>query len=1203
MVCPDILVPFRPEARKRASEGMAAEIVFSGPTYQIRCQDGRDSFWVFLQLDPNDRVKDLFCSCPTCAETGSCLHMAVALFAVFDQTLRPLHKRFESSCFSTIFQALSASCDSLVCARKGDDLQIRCGGELLVLRGPQAWLKTIQTLIESPVEATEETSIKFSEASEEEIEAWRKGSATGHLRYELSAFSDLAKHLFLLSEQSPCLFRFEEDGGLPCRLECTFGTKACSLPVLDQLGAVLETLPPDRTTPSLEFYGGKTIKDVTADTKRRALKVSLEGNDLDLSSAIPVPDSDWFYVSGVNFVKRAPKSSWIVSAPDQVAQILDTIVPSAPPVEAQYHIDVQQNEGLNITPYLRTPGDLDKAIVWGRWVWLKNLGFRRLLPLRFPGFVYTVSIEDLPEFLSANRLWLREMPGFVVHEHPHQEVVTYEVDSNGALIFHATSGREEERSVIELGSWSYIANEGFFVCDGEPPVPYEMPIPPHRVPEFVKREAVWLREIPGFFADRSPITSVGVEVRFVRGEVRLSPRFEWEKPCYASEALLYDDIGYVSTVGFFPLPPILAEQNLNRTYSPQDRESWDLFFLTQLPELQHILPCHVDGRLVPPSSLRLVCDGLEPSEVEQALRTPSAWGAKFYWESELGRVTPDVLVKAYRRNDRFVPTPAGLLDLSQDRFGWLTSIAPRSDKSCRLRTADFLKINAHDQFSFSEGVSSTTSSIIDRLLHAVPSAPPNLSQFASSLRSYQAHGVMWLWYLYSSGLSGLLCDDMGVGKTHQAMALLSAVHTDALANGRPRPRFLILCPASLLWHWKDKLAVSLPHLRAFTYVGGGRSIKEIPEEFDVFLTTYGIWRSESKALHTIPFEVAIFDELQIAKNHVSQIWAALSRVRASMRLGLTGTPVENQFRELKSIFDLVLPGYLPQERLYRSSVPGYEEEGDRRDLLSRYVRPFVLRRRKQDVLPDLPQKTEDIYPIELIGEQKDLYHQVASRQAAPLLQQLHEEGSVIPYMHIFALLSALKQICDHPAVYLKDVANYTCYESGKWDAFIELLEEARESGQKIVVFSQFLSMLDIMGQHLRSNGIGFAEIRGSTKRRGEEIARFQQDPDCLVFLGSLQAAGLGIDLTAGSVVIHYDRWWNAARENQATDRVHRIGQNRGVMVYKLMTSNTVEERIDRMISRKARMLEDVVAYDDHQILKKLDRSELIELLQGLEEES
>ena len=210
---------------------------------------------------------------------------------------------------------------------------------------------------------------------------------------------------------------------------------------------------------------------------------------------------------------------------------------------------------------------------------------------------------------------------------------------------------------------------------------------------------------------------------------------------------------------------------------------------------------------------------------------------------------------------------------------------------------------------------------------------------------------------------------------------------------------------------------------------------------------------------------------------------------------------------------------------------------------------------------------------------------------------MHDFLPEVTHLHIFALLSSLKQICDHPAVYLRDTENYASYESGKWNAFVELLEEAHESGQKVVVFSQFLAMLDIMVAHLRSNGIGFAQIRGSTKQRGEEISRFQNDPDCLVFLGSLQASGLGIDLTAGSVVIHYDRWWNAARENQATDRVHRIGQSRGVMVYKLMTAQTVEERIDRMILRKAQMLEEAVAYDDHQILKKLDRAELIDLLQ------
>jgi SNF2 family DNA or RNA helicase len=252
------------------------------------------------------------------------------------------------------------------------------------------------------------------------------------------------------------------------------------------------------------------------------------------------------------------------------------------------------------------------------------------------------------------------------------------------------------------------------------------------------------------------------------------------------------------------------------------------------------------------------------------------------------------------------------------------------------------------------------------------------------------------------------------------------------------------------------------------------------------------------------------------------------------------------------------------------------------------------------VLPELPPKTEDLYVTELVGEQKDLYRQVASRHASSLIQQLHDEHSPIPYMHIFALLSALKQVCNHPASYLRDTENYSMYQSGKWDTFVELLEEAQESGQKVVVFSQFLAMLDIIGNYLRAQNIPFAEIRGSTKERGAQIAYFQQDPACQVFLGSLQASGLGIDLTAGSVVIHYDRWWNAARENQATDRVHRIGQSRGVMVYKLMTADTIEERIDRMIARKSQLLEDVVSYDDHQMLKRLDRGELLELLEGLD---
>ena len=206
----------------------------------------------------------------------------------------------------------------------------------------------------------------------------------------------------------------------------------------------------------------------------------------------------------------------------------------------------------------------------------------------------------------------------------------------------------------------------------------------------------------------------------------------------------------------------------------------------------------------------------------------------------------------------------------------------------------------------------------------------------------------------------------------------------------------------------------------------------------------------------------------------------------------------------------------------------------------------------------------------------------------------------LPFHTYIFLLSSLKQICNHPASYLHDVENYRRYDSGKWNLFEELIEEAMESGQKVVVFSQFLSMLDIFKLFLQSKNISFSEIRGSTKERGKAIATFHEKADCRVFLGSLQAAGLGIDLTPASIVIHYDRWWNAAREQQATDRVHRLGQSRGVMVYKLMTAKSVEERVDRIIAHKSQLFEDLIRYDDHQIVKKLDRFELLELLQGLE---
>ncbi|MCB1212968.1 MAG: DEAD/DEAH box helicase, partial [Chlamydiia bacterium] len=306
----------------------------------------------------------------------------------------------------------------------------------------------------------------------------------------------------------------------------------------------------------------------------------------------------------------------------------------------------------------------------------------------------------------------------------------------------------------------------------------------------------------------------------------------------------------------------------------------------------------------------------------------------------------------------------------------------------------------------------------------------------------------------------------------------------------------------------------------------------------------------------------------------------------------------NHLRELKTLFDLVLPGYMPDETAYREHFikPIERDPGsERKHLLNRLVQPFVMRRKKEDVLDDLPEKTEEIAHCELTSEQHLLYQRAVIEQNA-LKEALRDSSQPIPYLHVFALLTSLKQICNHPALYLKEPENYVKHPSGKWNLFIELLHEALDSSQKVVVFTQYLQMLDIFELYLQQQEIPYAVIRGSTKERGAELERFNQDLNCKVFLGSLQAVGLGIDLTAASVVIHYDRWWNAAREEQATDRVHRIGQQRGVQVFKLVTLGTFEERIDEMIRQKGGLMEDVIGTDQRDLFKKLSREEILNLL-------
>jgi SNF2 family DNA or RNA helicase len=349
----------------------------------------------------------------------------------------------------------------------------------------------------------------------------------------------------------------------------------------------------------------------------------------------------------------------------------------------------------------------------------------------------------------------------------------------------------------------------------------------------------------------------------------------------------------------------------------------------------------------------------------------------------------------------------------------------------------------------------------------------------------------------------------------------------------------------------------------------------------------------------VSFTLAVFDEIQYIKNSATRAYRAAKAVRARMNLGLTGTPIENTVAELKALMDLTTPGYLGSDADFISRYVNpieAEQNAARRRELSRLVSPFTLRRLKQSVLAELPAKIEDLRTCRLSDDQVKLYRDAVEKRGRDLVEVLESDGQPVPYMHIFALLNLLKQICDHPALVEKDTDNYDRYHSGKWDLFCELLVESLDSGQKVVIYSQYLAMIDIIKAFLQELKVGHVSLTGKSRNRGAIIERFNEEPDCRVYVGSLRAGGTGIDLVAASVVIHYDRWWNAAKEDQATDRVHRIGQRRGVQVFKLVTEGTLEEKIAALIDRKRKLLNSVVKEDDPGLLKSFTREDLIELM-------
>ncbi len=1204
------------QGRTLEKQGKVGPILFSEGTYQVKVGPiGKETYWPFLQIDDEGLLKDHFCTCKQADAGGRCSHQAAAWLKIFRGLETPLHVRFRSSLWNQLCQMASR--------RHGYDTSCLKGGLTTQFQAFSTTKKKLfslkalnaqgrQILKDSIVDRkpqTEETSLKFSNLPPEELALWKEGNPSHFLSYELSFWSDLAKAGMLLQEEGEKYqidFHYDKTP-LPKeitiqfpQLKFTFYIAEANWPQL--IPALATVVAPLKT---YEF-SHEQIQRLFYDPLKRVFNLDITSSETEDKNLKTYPIGEWSFVPEKGFfpAKIDPLLKEKVIPASQIGEFLHRhqyLVKThlagtkihLDPIPARYSLRFDQQKALHLTCYAFDPGDLQKlqAARFGSWVFLPDKGFFLLEDLLFEEMEKIVLPEDVSAFVTRHRHWLHAYEGFQTHVIAIESRLGYSLTEKGLCFDAGLELAEEAEEIHDFGEWIYVQGRGFYSKSarrlGQMVTP-GLCIAPPDIGSFLHSHREELETISSFFSSHSPLQSCGLHLMLnEEGLILVKPHYTF-LPIYEGKKVeIFENFTYVESEGFCEIPHAMRLPDPYFKDVVIDAAAEPYFAAYDINTLMPFITV-IDPKLQKPQHLflRILSFHQEPE---------GTWLLELEYESDIGCIDAISIWQAMSEGKRHLFSAAGLLLLKSPRYNWLRGISKKrwlkKGRQIRLTTLEWMRLFVFEEIQAPQEEESLRNWNAFKTFE--PALPFDLTGLKSSLRGYQEMGLKWLWFLYSHGLSGLLCDEMGLGKTHQAMALLAAA-----SNSKPQGKYLVVCPTSVIFHWQDLLRRFLPHIRVYVYYGALRTLADFNEQYDLLLTSYGTLRSEKSHLDH-HFDIAIYDEIQIAKNPASQTHKALKLIDAAVRIGLTGTPIENSLLELKALFDVVLPTYMPTETLYKEFfVHPIEKQHDpeKQKLLSRFIHPFILRRKKSEVLLELPEKTETIAYAPLSDEQKALYQEVYLASKEKLFKELQDDSQPLPYMHIFSLLTKLKIICDHPALYLDQVQQYKKHSSGKWDFFLELLQEVRGSGQKLVVFSQYLGMLDIIEAHLKEHQIGFAAIRGSTKDRKGQVEKFRDDPKCEVFVGSLQAAGVGIDLISASVVIHYDRWWNPAKENQATDRVHRMGQSRGVQVFKMVTPGTIEEHIHKLIERKQGLIERVVGFDDQGQLKSLSREELLELL-------
>ena len=466
----------------------------------------------------------------------------------------------------------------------------------------------------------------------------------------------------------------------------------------------------------------------------------------------------------------------------------------------------------------------------------------------------------------------------------------------------------------------------------------------------------------------------------------------------------------------------------------------------------------------------------------------------------------------------------------------------------------------------------------------------------SELRQYQVTGFKWLKVLDKYKFGGILADDMGLGKTIQLLAVIQSYLEE---EKNPNPS-IVVCPSSLSLNWKNEIDKFAPNIKTLVIHGNAEEranqIENI-EKYNLVITSYDLLKRdiEEYKAKDYKFKYIIADEAQYIKNNNTQNAKVIKEIKADTRFALTGTPIENSLSELWSIFDFIMPGYLYSYRKFKEiyEVP-IVKDNDEWVLkkLKMLIEPFILRRTKQEVLTELPDKTISVLNNEMQDEQLKIYTSYMANAKREVSQELKENGFEKSQMKILALLMRLRQICCHPSLF---ISNYTG-ESSKLNQCIEVIKDAVLSGHKILLFSSYSSMLEIIGEELKKENIKHFKLTGQTKvgDRLKLVEEFNSNDEIKVFLISLKAGGTGLNLIGADMVIHYDPWWNLSAENQATDRTYRIGQKKNVQVYKLITKDSIEERIYELQEKKAQLAKSMLSTETT-FINKLSREDIMSL--------